>query len=387
IFKNIILLALCYLKSIVSGRADREIKNPQKVLVIQSAKLGDMVCTTPVFHAIKKKYPLSRVYVLGNQVNQYLLADNPDVDGYIVSKNDTFKLVEELKKERFDFACLAVPNLAGLAAAYLSGIPLICAPRIVSGYSPYSTKSFRWVARLVVTRGYGVEKYAPGEYLKVLEPIGIHTQETKKYLGYSSSAQEKIRKFFLNQNINSESDFIIGLSPAVGNKIKLWSPSKFASLVDYIQDRYQAKIVIIGTETDAPLVAEMISFLGKKNQVTDAVGKFNLDELKALVSQMSMFIGVDTGPIYIAEAFEVPTVDIIGPVDENVQPPRGEFNRIVKVERNKAEIYILNAKDYDFAEAKRQIDEISVEMVVKEFENLVRAINLTDYKKKILPLQ
>ena len=42
-----------------------------------------------------------------------------------------------------------------------------------------------------------------------------------------------------------------------------------------------------------------------------------------------LFISVDTGPIYIAEAFNVPTVDIVGPVDENVQPPADLFTEML----------------------------------------------------------
>jgi len=44
---------------------------------------------------------------------------------------------------------------------------------------------------------------------------------------------------------------------------------------------------------------------------------------------MSLYVSADTGPIYIAEAFNVPTIDITGPVNENEQPPQGEKHKIV----------------------------------------------------------
>ncbi|MFA5029373.1 MAG: glycosyltransferase family 9 protein [Patescibacteria group bacterium] len=383
--KSVFLLVCCYCYCLIRGRADKKITDPKKILVVQMAKLGDMVCTTPVLRAVKAKYPQSEVYVLGDAVNKILLQNHPDVDGYIVFGDNLFRFIKELRKIKFDFACVAVPDFDSLAIIYLSGIPLICVPKITDGYSPYNTRPFRLASKLVVTRNYGLEKYAPREYLKLLEPIDIYTDDTKKWLAYSSWAKKKVDEFFIDRAIDKSSDFIIGLSPAAGNKIKLWSPKKFADLINHICHHWQAKIIIIGASADTPLANEVVSHLNQENQVINTVGVFNLDELKVLMAQMSMFISVDTGPIYVAEAFEVPTIDIVGPVDERVQPPQGQFNKIVKVERKKAEMYILNSRDYNYQEAKRQVDEISVEMVVEQFEQLVSAINTVGNRTRAKP--
>jgi len=39
-------------------------KDYNKILVIQTAKIGDLICTTPVFREIKKHYPQSFLSVL-----------------------------------------------------------------------------------------------------------------------------------------------------------------------------------------------------------------------------------------------------------------------------------------------------------------------------------
>ena len=75
----------------------------------------------------------------------------------------------------------------------------------------------------------------------------------------------------------------------------------------------------------------MAEFLNPETQFVNTDGLFSLDELKALIQRLSLFISVDTGPIYIAEAFDVPTIDIIGPMDENEQPPRGEKTQDSKI--------------------------------------------------------
>ncbi len=118
----------------------------------------------------------------------------------------------------------------------------------------------------------------------------------------------------------------------------------------------------------------MIGFLNNQTKVINGNSLFYLDELKALIAKLNLFISVDTGPIYIAEAFNIPTVDIIGPMAENEQPPQGKLHKIVKIENRIPQLHIMNARLYDKQEARRQIEEISVEMVIEKFDNLYRII-------------
>jgi len=375
--KKYILLDICLVYSFFRGGADKTTENPGKVLVVQMAKLGDMVCATPVFSAIKKKYPQCKVYVLGNRINKELLEGSKDVDGYIVFEGfgDALK---KIRKEKFDFGCVLVPDFIGLAVLYLSGIPLISAPAVENGYSPYETWQYKILRNFVVAKPHKMGSYAPREYLRLLEPIGVFTDVTQKHLVFSGEAEAKVDKFFSENCVQADSDLIVGISPSAGNKIKYWGAEKFAKLADHIYEKYNAKIIIIGGGRDKEEVEKMINSLDKKTKTINASGVFNIDELKALVSKLSVFIGVDTGPIYIAEAFGVPTIDIVGPMDEREQPPIGETHRAVYLkDRKSPELHIMNARVYNEKEARRQVDEISVEMVANEFDNLVALFKLS----------
>lgn len=359
------------------GKAKKKIKDPKKIIVMQTAKLGDMVCATPMLRAIKEKYPQAKVFVIGNIINKELLAGNPDIDGYFVYKNNFWKLLKVIRKEKIDFACDTNPNLFGLAILYLAGIPLIAVPIIENGFSPVETRLYKILRKLAVAVPHRMGNYAPREYLRLLEPIEVFSDDTKKHIYFSRQAEAKIEKFLAENNINMENDFLVGISPSVGNKIKEWDTRKFAQLADHISSQYNSVIVITGGSGDIERSKEMIKMLRPNTKFIDTTGLFNLDGLKALISKLSLFISVDTGPIYIAEAYGVPTIDIIGPMDENEQPPKGEKNRIVKLEKRKhPAIHIMNSSDYDYKEARRQIEEIMVDMVVKKLEELVPVIGL-----------
>ena len=373
--KRLLIFFLCFIKFFVSGKANKKIKEPKKIIIIQTAKLGDMVCTTPMFRAVKEKYPKAKVLVIGNRVNKEILGGNTDVDGYLVYENSFWKLLKKIKNEKADFACDTNPNLVGLALLYLAGVPLIASPVIENGFSPVETRLYKILRKFVVAVPHRMGNYAPREYLRLLEPLGIFSENTKKHLFYSKQAESKIKKFFDENNIKAENDFLVGISPSVGNKIKEWNLNNFVKLADYISSHYRAKIVIIGGGNETGRATEMAEFLNPETQFVNTDGLFSLDELKALIQRLSLFISVDTGPIYIAEAFDVPTIDIIGPMDENEQPPRGEKRKIVKLEnREKPALHIMNAIEYDYKEARRQIEEITLEMVIEKLNELMLSL-------------
>ena len=373
--KSLTIFFLCVLKFFSLGRANEKIENSKKVIIIQMAKLGDMVCTTPMFFAIKKTYPQCNVYVCGNRINKNLLEGNKDVDEYIIFEG-FWGAVRKIKSEKIDFGCITSPDFVGLAVLYLAGIPLISAPDVKNGFSPYETWQYKILRKFVVAKPHRMGAYAPREYLRLLEPIDIFTDDTKKHLAFSKGAEEKIKDFFVRNNLNDNKDLIVGISPSAGNKIKQWAPERFAELANYISGKHNGKILIVGGPNDNKEVDEMIKFMNKDALFLNTQGLFNLDELKALISRLSVFISVDTGPIYIAEAFGVPTIDIVGPIDEREQPPIGKVHRVVRIEnREKPELHVMNARCYNYKEARRQVDEISVEMAEREFDDLVSRLN------------
>lgn len=341
------------------------------------AKLGDMVCTTPVFRAIKKTYPNSKLYVIGNFVNKEVVSGNTDVDGYIVYSNNFKETRSFLEKENIDFAAITSPSTEMLALLYLSGIKTIVAPVIQNGYNPYETKSYKIIRSLVIKKPHTMGTYAPREYLRLLGPIGICEEDTTKHLVYSSTAKEKVENFMKDHGVDASSDFIVCISPSAGNDIKKWPAERFAILADYIYKNYNTKIIITGGENDKKEATGMISCINPNTKFIDTTCLFNIEELKALISSVNLLISVDTGPIYIAEAFEVPTIDIIGPIDEKEQPPIGKKHRIVMApNRKRPELYVMNARTCDELEARKQALDITVDMVVKEFDRLFSILKI-----------
>src|SRR5574343_1627247 len=94
----------------------------QKILLIRRDNIGDLVCTTPAFSALRKRYPDAKIGALVNSYNAEVLRGNPNVDhvfiyqklkhaGNLASRfkalNQRLKLIAQLRSWKPDVTILA----------------------------------------------------------------------------------------------------------------------------------------------------------------------------------------------------------------------------------------------------------------------------------------
>jgi heptosyltransferase II len=336
----------------------------KKILVVQTGKLGDMVCTTPVFRVIKEKYPESKLIVAGDKVNKQVLAGNPYVDHYVYSNELTSVNFRELE---VDVAVLLNPHPSILWELLKSRTKKVIVPNVVGGYSPYMTKKYRLLSLFATRVPHRMGHYAPQEYLKMLRPLDVNSNDTKKEVFVTKEDEDKVSGMLSKYSGKK----LVGIAPGAGNKIKEWPPERFNEVAKWLVEEKGVVVVMIGVDKDKSLGGIVKGGLSNEF-VLDTIGKLSIDELKALVKHLDLFISADTGPIYIAEAWGVPTVDIIGPVDEREQPPMGDKHLIVlPPDRKKPELHVMNARVYDECEATRLAESTRVEDVLKAIKNLL----------------
>jgi len=363
-FKMFTLLLRCFAYAPFRGLAHRVPKVLARIGVVQLAKLGDMVCTTPIFAALKRAYPQAQVVVVGNTLNRELLTGHPHVDEYVVWGQQT------LRGLKLDVVLLATPNTEALAAAYLAGAPSIICPRVEGGWSPYETRSYRLLRTLCTTVPHRMGHYAPQEFLNALAPFGIRSTDTSKELFITTTVQAAVDAKLAPYT----QTFKVAIAPGAGNKIKEWPPERFNEVAKHLVGKKDALVVIIGGPADTGL-AKIVAKDLPQGSILDTTGKLSIEELKGLIKRISLFVSADTGPIYVAEAFDVPTVDIVGPTDEHEQPPLGQMHKVVvSYSRTNPQLHVMNARVYDAEEARRQVDDISVQQVIMEIEKLTNSL-------------
>lgn len=362
---RLLLLGRCLLYALVRGRAVRTLERPRAIAVVLTGKLGDIVCGTPVLRAVRKHYPHARLVAAGSGVGEPLLEHSGLCDEYI--NIDAPDAAARISAAHADAALLCGPSFLPAAFFYLSGTPLVVLPAVHDGYSPIARAwPYRLLRLLCASYPYRMGAYAPRERLRALEPLGVVEDDTRKELAYSERAGRRAGELL------GQDAFLVGMSVTAGNKAKEWPEERFARVADHIIKKHNAKVIFIGGSEDRGRVGRVMNRMEHRKNVMNTEGMLTLDELKALISRLNLFVAVDTGPIYIAEAFGVPTIDIVGPMDEGEQPPRGPLHRcVIPPERKGPAMQILNARGHDLREVRRQTLAISPEAVIAELDSLV----------------
>jgi ADP-heptose:LPS heptosyltransferase len=120
---------------------------PRRILVVRRDNIGDLVCTTPLFDALRAALPQAHLAALVNSYNAEVLARNPALDAvhvYTKLKHRApgtsalgpllarLALIRRLRRERFDLAILA---RSGFDRHGLNFVRLLGIPRVI-GFTP-----------------------------------------------------------------------------------------------------------------------------------------------------------------------------------------------------------------------------------------------------------
>ena len=304
-------------------------KQPTKILVVSIGKIGDLLCFTPIYREIKKKFPSSHLTALILAESRDILKNNPRLDEIIVIEDwpdirGKLKLIRKLRKEKYDWALsfsLAgaffnivpfwsfIPNRATLTYKYSGEIM-----KLVSIFSNYRSEYKRHVS-ILKTR------------LNLLKLLGIENPAEEKEIFITSEEDKKASLFLSEKGLNTN-DLLISICPTAGLEIKEWFPENFAKLADLLIEKLKAKIIFIGSSADQVVIDKIQKMM--QNSSESASGFFKLHELPAFLKKMKVSISVDTGPLYIAHTVGTPVVDIIGPNDAPEQTPLDDKCQIVK---------------------------------------------------------
>ena len=316
---------LCLRLALRRPTADR-----RRVLLIQTAKIGDLVCTTPVIASLKASWPDCHLTVMVNPLCAPLLAHDPAIDDlWSVPAADwrgfagKLRLLRRLHAGRFDDCIVLSPNTAFLLLPLWAGIP-----RRAAMLSNFPSRSLDRCAHFLThSERHRAGRLVLDTELELLRQLGCTHLTQRKSLRAAPHADAAISAF-----LGGRSAPRIGIGISSGNKLKTLSPEQLTELCENLLAALPHDLVLIGTAADRPIAAEILAKCGNRGRILDAAGAFALDVLPALMPRLDGYFGVDSGVTYIADTFDVPTVDLMGPANADDQRPTGEHAIVLRSE-------------------------------------------------------
>jgi ADP-heptose:LPS heptosyltransferase len=253
------------------------------------------------------------------------LVNNPHVDEILVFDNvsvargfeeikyfdikSKLKFVSALRRRKFDLVVDLVGTWGTNLYSFLSGASLRFGFDM-HGFGFLLTKSTPIVPGIHLKQNY----------LEVIRTMGITPTHEDLQMKLSPSEEEFAEKFVTDHNLSSD-DFLVGIHPGAGWDTKRWPPASFGKLANLLVEETGATIVFFGSKEEEKLVKEIARQMNSKPIIMS--GKLSLREMAAVISQCRLFLGHDTGPIYIAEALKVPVGVFFGPTNPVYSAPLG----------------------------------------------------------------
>jgi heptosyltransferase-2 len=122
---------------------------------------------------------------------------------------------------------------------------------------------------------------------------------------------------------------VIGLNPgAFYGSAKRWFSERYAQVADTLLERHDARIIIFGSPGERAIADEVARRMKHRGIVL--AGRTTLGQLMGLISQCSLLITNDSGPMHLAAALGIPQLAIFGSTSEVATGPLDGRAEVIK---------------------------------------------------------
>ncbi len=297
----------------------------KKILVLEIAGMGDVVCSTPVFHALRQTYPQATIDLLTDQAWVELFqAGIPELNQVIGWRPQRLKgLLGRLQLARrlsaYDTALCLNPGAAQLSAMCWAALP-----RRMSVLPDVRSSSYRLLAPLLSR----VEWHTRGAsflhtQLRLVQGHDLPSPPSPRRMQASPASRAQAAAFLPDTTLTT-----LGLAIGSGRKIKTLPFELLRDVVQTLLLDERLQVVLLGVASDREQAQRLLAHCPSRRLI-DATGRFALADIPGLLLRLQVFLGVDSGLTYLAHALGARVVCVVGPVDMSETGLQGERVRLI----------------------------------------------------------
>jgi ADP-heptose:LPS heptosyltransferase len=312
-------------------------RGEKNILFFRTGSLGDILCALPVFRAVKRTFPGSRLMLLTKKEEVFSREPLTSVLGA-----DLFEEIiyyESADLSGFRKASLLLSALRGRKIDTLFYLgqydaPLIrlirdmiffyaCGCRRLLGFRLNKHRLFRMPQRY-----FGRFNKETARLLKIIAPLGARVQKSDFILPIAPDDKKFVDSLWQRTGVDSERVKIAVVTTAKF-PVNRWPKENFLYLARALISKLDAFIILIGG-TDASGVSRYLEGgLGK--DCLDMCGRATFMQSAEIISRCALLVSVDSGPLHMAAALGVPVAGIFTARDyPNCWFPYGEGHKIMR---------------------------------------------------------
>lgn len=349
-----------------------------KILVVLIAGIGDLVMATPALKALRNKFKDKWISILTIPRSAEIVQGAPYIDEIftlnvdftdlksifgMITRRQTWRLIKTLRKKKFDLLI----NLQALDT-FRGALEMMALFWLIGGKYKVGrdTDGRGFFFDLKIKEKRSENKHEVDINLEIAQALGAKVVNTKLETPVCKNDEKVVSDILSHYNISPD-DILVGLNPGAFRPSRRWITERWAQVADKIVEKYKAKIIITGSESEKEMVQELANLM-KFNPITLA-GKLSIKQLAVLMKRLNLFITNDTGPMHIAVAMQTPLLALFGPGDVyRIGPYDQDYKRQAVIRKEidcVRPCYKFSCKDM------RCMNEISVQDVTNAVEDLL----------------
>ena len=312
-------------------------EQPDKILLVRSDNIGDVVCTTPCFEALKQTYPQALVAVLVCRLGEEVVRGNPFLDEVYVydkAKHGRYRnpliawyrqaeVLWQIRKRRFDVAVgIRATFSASLGwlvyasgATVRIGVPRDGKPRITDRYYNFHVTD-------IDMKSHEVERS-----LDLLKPLRVDPTEKRLYMPVTAENNRVVDQFFQQWDIAPIAPLVVVNYNSRLEEDRWWAEEKYCDLIYRLRSGEKINVVLTHGPGDTDVIQRILNRLPYHIPVFYSS---RLADFAALIKRGRVFFSLDGGPVHVGAAVGSPTVAIHGKTDTGVWRPWGDQHRVLK---------------------------------------------------------
>ena len=264
----------------------------KKILIIQTAFIGDVVLATPLIEKLHHQFPHAEIDFLLKKGCESLLQGHPKLHTtYVLNKNNKYKellrLIREFRSRQYDL-------VINLQRFFSSGIiTVLSGAKQTIGFDKNPLSAF-YTKRIEHSLGNGSHEVERNIRLieHLCDPIKVSPKLYPSILDF--------------ETVNAYKN-CISIAPTSVWHTKQWPARQWAKLIHLYPCSIQ--IVLLGASGDEKQCQEIIQISGQQN-VINLAGKLTMLQTCALMKGSTMNYVNDSAPLHFASAMNAPVTAV-----------------------------------------------------------------------------
>jgi len=279
----------------------------KRILVVQTAFIGDVILTLPLVQVLKDFMPAADIDLVVVPRAMDVCRNHPaihelvsyDKRGAERGWKGLRSKSKDLRHTRYDLAFVPHRSLRSALLVFAARIPLRVGFRKSAG---------KWLFTRRIP--YNSDEHEIKRNLSLLEGIGMHDLGTVLPTVYPGEAEQREVDELLSSKELAGARTLVAIAPGTIWNTKRWLKERFAGLARSLAEK-NIGVILIGGPEDATLGDE-VKEQASHPLVHNLAGKLSLLGSAECIRRCKVLVSNDSAPMHLAVAVRTPVVAIFG---------------------------------------------------------------------------